>query len=260
MKTKDWNPELYLKFKRERTQPSIDLVSRINLSNPKKIIDIGCGPGNSTQVLVERWFNSKILGVDKSPSMIEKAKNDFPNQEWKVMDASNFELNENYDLVFSSATIQWIPEHDKLLNNLWRLVNEGGGLAVQVPLFHLMPISRLIEEVANEDEWKNKVLDDLELLIFNNSHYYYNVLSKLSSNIELWETDYYHIMNSHKDIIEMIKSTGMKPYLDKLESEKEKNEFEKKVYEKIVEAYPKQDDDKVLFPFKRLFFIAYHCC
>ena len=87
MSKKDWNPNLYLKFNKERTQPSIDLVSRILVDNPSKIIDIGCGPGNSTQVLVQRWPHSKIFGVDNSPAMIEKAQNDYPNQNCEILDA-----------------------------------------------------------------------------------------------------------------------------------------------------------------------------
>ena len=115
MKNKDWNPELYLKYNKERIQPSIDLVSRINFDNPRNIIDIGCGPGNSTHVLTERWPDAKITGIDNSPAMIEKAQNDYPSQTWKVMDAGNLVFDEKYDIVFSNATIQWIPDHKKLL-------------------------------------------------------------------------------------------------------------------------------------------------
>ena len=89
MSNQDWNPEQYLKYRNERTQPSIDLISHIKLSNPEKIIDIGCGPGNSTQMLVERWPESKITGIDNSPAMIQKAKSDFPLQKWEIMDAAD---------------------------------------------------------------------------------------------------------------------------------------------------------------------------
>ena len=101
MSNKDWNPDLYLRFEKERTQPSIDLVSRINFDTPGKIIDIGCGPGNSTQILVQKWPDALVTGVDNSPAMIEKAKKDFPNQNWKLLDAGKDEINEKFDIIIS---------------------------------------------------------------------------------------------------------------------------------------------------------------
>ncbi len=257
MINKDWNPELYLKYKSERTQPSKDLVARINLPNPQSIIDMGCGPGNSTQVLVERWKQSKIVGVDKSPSMIEKAKQDYPDQEWKVVDVGMDKIIEKYDLVFSNATLQWIPDHKNLLKNLWEIVKPGGAIAAQIPLYHLMPVSKLIDVVANESEWKDRLKESIGKLTILEPDNYYDILAALTSEIDLWETDYFHIMDSHESIIEMIRLTGLKPFLDKLETDKEKNEFERQATKKVSLAYPPQKNNKVLFPFKRLFFIAY---
>src|SRR6266542_994395 len=118
MNKHDWNPDLYLKFNKERIQPSIDLVSRIAINDPKSIIDIGCGPGNSTQILAERWPKARIVGVDNSPAMIEKAKKDYPHQEWCVLDAGKVLILETYDVVFSNATIQWIPDHERLMKRM----------------------------------------------------------------------------------------------------------------------------------------------
>src|SRR5208337_5518052 len=105
-----WNPELYLKFKNERTRPSIDLVSRIDIEAPERIIDIGCGPGNSTQVLHGRWPLADITGVDKSEEMIKKASGDYPDQKWAVGDASSLKAETPFDVVFSNAALQWIPK------------------------------------------------------------------------------------------------------------------------------------------------------
>jgi trans-aconitate 2-methyltransferase len=135
MNKKDWNPELYLKFDRERTQPSVDLVTRIDFDHPKKIIDIGCGPGNSTQILVQRWPYAEIIGVDNSPAMIERAKKDYPNQNWRMIDAGRDEIEGNYDIFFSNATIQWIPKHSELLKRFHNLLTDKGLIAIQVPQF-----------------------------------------------------------------------------------------------------------------------------
>jgi trans-aconitate 2-methyltransferase len=111
----NWNPEQYLKFKNERTQPSIDLVSKIKIDHPKSIIDIGCGPGNSTQVLYQRWPEAEIIGLDSSEQMIKKAREDFPQQKWFLADASGFGSDRTYDLVFSNAALQWVHDHETLL-------------------------------------------------------------------------------------------------------------------------------------------------
>lgn len=254
---KDWNPELYLKFNKERTQPSIDLAIRINIENPRKIIDIGCGPGNSTNILSKRWPDSKIVGIDNSAAMIESAKNNYPDIDWRIADASRIETNEKYDIAFSNATIQWIPDQKKLLADLIDILEDNGALAIQVPLFNAMPVSRVIESVSLKQRWKKKTDGASDVFTFHNSDFYYDALSVKVNSIEMWETSYFHIMPSHQTIIEMLKSTGLKPFLDRLDSDEDKIDFEKDVLSEIKQAYPAQNDSNILFPFKRLFFIAY---
>jgi trans-aconitate 2-methyltransferase len=252
----DWNPEHYLKFNKERIQPSIDLVSRINLKEPKRIIDIGCGPGNSTQILKQKWANSEIVGIDNSPAMIEKAKSDYPDQNWILLDAGNDEIPGKFDLVYSNATIQWIPEHYKLLKKFKELLNDNGVLAIQVPLFLDMPIRQAISQVSRMEAWKNKTNNVDSVFTIHSYQTYYDYLSELFSGTEMWKCSYMHIMESHQAILDMIKSTGLKPYLEKLENEEEKQHFVTQVLEITKEKYPLQKNGKVIFPFERLFFTA----
>ena len=254
MKENDWQPGLYMKFATQRTQPSIDLANRITLTDPHEILDVGCGPGNSTQVLFEKWRNSNILGVDNSPAMIEKARLDFPFLQWAEMDANNLQFDKKFDIVFSNATIQWLPDHEKVLKDFWNVLAPGGCMAVQVPLYHQMPVSRLIEEVTAEGAWKGKLQGAYSLFTLHDPGFYYDVLSRFTKDFSLWETDYFHIMDTHADIVEMMKSTGMKPYTDRLSTSEEKQLFEEQVLEKIKSGYSVQADGKVLLPFKRLFF------
>ena len=149
---KDWDPINYLKFKNERTQPSIDLISRINIADPKNIIDIGCGPGNSTEVLLQKWASSKITGINNSSAMIDKAKKDYSDQIWKIQDASKIDLKEKFDVVFSNAAIQWIPDHEKLLLSFMNIVNKNGALAIQIPLYNEMPICEIIDSVFKKSQ------------------------------------------------------------------------------------------------------------
>lgn len=124
----DWNLTQYLKFKAERTQPSIDLVKSISVTEPQNIIDIGCGPGNSTRVLKDRFSNARVIGADFSPNMIEKAKKENPDLEFMAFDASRDfgELDIKFDVVFSNACIQWVPSHKKLLADIMSVLNDGG--------------------------------------------------------------------------------------------------------------------------------------
>jgi trans-aconitate 2-methyltransferase len=254
--SKDWNPELYLKFDKERTQPSIDLVSRIEFDNPNKIIDIGCGPGNSTQVLVARWSEAKIIGIDNSPAMIEKAKKDYPNQKWKVIDAGTEIIEGKYDIVFSNATIQWIPNHTELLVKFHDLLTDNGILAVQLPLFWDMPIGKKLAEIARIGRWSKIAKGVKELFTIHDASFYYDNLSENYHSINIWLSDYFHILNSQHSILEMIRSTALMPFLNKMESDDDKKDFEQMVFNEIVKDYPLQKDGKVLFPFKRLFFMA----
>jgi trans-aconitate 2-methyltransferase len=256
MSMNDWNPDAYLKFDRERTQPSIDLVSRIEIANPSKIIDIGCGPGNSTMVLVTRWPDSMVTGIDNSPAMIDKARKDYPQMNWLLIDAYKEEIPGTFDLVFSNATIQWIPDHEGLLRKFFCILNKGGILAIQIPQFLEMAIGKTIEKIAGDSRWVSQTRDAKELFTIHDHSFYFDQLSQYSDSVLMWETEYMHIMDSHSSIMEMIRSTGLKPYLERLKTEKDRKEFESRILSDIEGDYPKQKNGKVLFPFKRLFFIA----
>lgn len=253
----DWNPSLYMKFRSERTQPSIDLIAKINTIEPKSILDIGCGPGNSTQVLVNRWPKAKITGLDSSSAMIKKAKQDYPNQDWLAADVLTYASEIEYDIVFSNAVIQWIPNHENLLKKLHGMLSNNGLVAIQIPLFWDMPLGKIINETAKDSRWKKKMEGVGDLFTIHGYSFYYDHLSSLFSSIDIWETHYFHILDSHKAILEMMRSTGLKPYLDRLDNDLDVGQFENKVITEIEKVYPKQKNGKVLLPFKRLFFIGY---
>jgi trans-aconitate 2-methyltransferase len=187
--------------------------------------------------------------------MIAKAKVDFPNQQWLLFEAGKDQLAENFDIVFSNATIQWIPGHDDLIEQFHKLLNNSGILAVQLPRFFDMPISKAISEVAGMAKWKDTTYGIIDLWAINSPSFYYDHLAKYFSKVDLWTTDYFHVMESHTAILEMIRTTGLKPYLERI-TDKDRNEFEMLVLDRIKKDYPSQYDGKVLFPFKRLFFVA----
>ena len=252
----DWNSEQYLMFKNERTQPSIDLANRINIDNPKRIIDIGCGPGNSTQVLAKKFPNAYILGVDNSSNMIETAKKDYPNIDFKTCDVSKdlSMINTDFDVIFSNACIQWIPNHNQLLKNMIGLLKTGGTLAVQTPMNYEEPIHKIISEVSTNEKWKSKFTNSRIFYNLTQSEYF-DLLSEISSEFSMWETVYCHKLKSHKDIMKWYGSTGLRPYFNVL-SDDQKNTFEQDIFERVVEEYPIQKNGNVIFRFPRFFFIA----
>jgi len=252
----DWNSDQYLIFKDERTRPSIDLVNRLNIEKPKKIIDIGCGPGNSTQVLAQRFPNAYILGVDNSSNMIKTAKGQYPNLQFKTCDANKdlAMLDNDFDVVFSNACIQWIPNHNQLLKNMIGLLKKGGILAVQMPMNHKEPIHKIISEVSTNEKWKSEFINPRIFYNLTKSEYF-DLLSEISSEFSIWETIYYHKLKSHNDIMQWYRGTGLRPYLDVLSDEKKKI-FEQDIFERIIKEYPLQKNGEIIFRFPRFFFTA----
>ena len=256
--SKDWNPDHYLKFRNERTQPSIDLVNRIRIDfTPEYIIDIGCGPGNSSQVLVNRWPGSRLVGIDNSESMIAKARSDYPANEWILADASSYHSDQKFDLVFSNAAIQWMPGHQSLLKNFSELLSNRGVLAIQIPLFWDMPVGKAIKAVSSETHWQKLTEGVEKLFAIHDPSFYYDIMAGLFPVVDMWETSYMHVLESHQAILDMIRSTGLRPYYESIGNEKEIAEFEQEVFIDMQVDYPLQQNGKVLFPFERLFFIGY---
>jgi trans-aconitate 2-methyltransferase len=256
MKT-TWNAEHYLKFGTQRTRPAADLVSRIQVAEPQTIVDLGCGPGNSTQVLISRWPNSKIIGVDSSTEMIEAARKRHPNQEWIIADASKWSNQQTFDVVFSNAMLHWIPDHPTLISHLYSLVAEGGALAFQIPCGTDAPVRRHMQEISHDPQWSDGMDAARSTFTVEDASVYYDVLSPHSRMVDIWKTTYIEIMDSAEAIIDWLSSTGLRPYLDALSTQAEYKRFVEMLTERVANAYPTRNDGKVLFPFERLFVVAY---
>jgi trans-aconitate 2-methyltransferase len=253
----NWNPDLYLKFREERTQPSRDLVARIALDDPQRVVDLGCGPGNSTQVLRERWPDADILGMDSSAEMIEKARLSCPLGKWLQADIRDWRPEEAFDVVASNATLQWIPDHEALIPRLFGWVRAGGAFAVQLPANQEAPLHRALIRVSRRGEWKALTKGCAGLIVYRSPEFYYGILSGLTPVIHLWKTVYYHVLENHQGLIDWYSSTGMKTYLDRLPEESQKQAFRAQVLEECRASYPLQRDGRILYPFERLFFVAY---
>lgn len=252
-----WNPDSYLRFGDERTRPSLDLAARIALDDPATAIDLGCGPGNSTQVLRARWPKARVSGIDSSPEMIETARSAYPDQEWLLGRIEEWEPAEPHDVVFSNAALQWIPDHERLVRRLFAHVAPGGALAFQVPSGQYAAIRTLIDEVSRDPAWDARMDSARSSVTMEEPQVYYDALAPLARAVDLWVTDYHHVLESAHAIVEWIASTGLRPYLDALDSAEERDRFVSLLGAGVGQAYTPRADGRVLFAFKRTFAIAY---
>jgi trans-aconitate 2-methyltransferase len=189
--------------------------------------------------------------------MIEQAKAGHTGIKWVLKDASeDLSALGKFDIVFSNAAIQWIADQKALLDNMFSILKPGGILAVQVPCTKNMPIQTELNRLVSSQKWCVHFFALKSMHYSHTAGYYYNILSALTGEIELWETDYHHIMDSHADLVQWYKSTGLRPYLDCLRSEALIQEFMKDFHFAISRSYAPQSDGKVLFPFTRIFFTA----
>ncbi len=251
-----WDNGQYLKFKAQRTRPATDLSARIPIENPTDIIDVGCGPGNSSRVLKDRYPNAHVLGADSSGNMLDRAREDNPDMEFVLLDAGGdiSGYNSRFDVVFSNACLQWIPDHKKLLARLFALLKPGGTLAVQIPMNFDEPIHKILTELAESAEWREKL--GIQRLFYTlTQEEYFDVISGLTDDFEMWQTTYCHRMPDHEAIAEWYRSTGMRPYLEAL-NKRDAAEFESRVMERVRREYAVRKNGEIIFRFPRFFFVA----
>lgn len=251
-----WDSDLYLQFKAERTQPSRDLARRIPLERPSKALDVGCGPGNSSRVLADVFPGLRIMGIDSSPEMIAAAKAAHPDMAFRLCDAGKLPaLGEGgFDIVFSNACLQWVPDHPRLIAQMLSLLRPGGALAVQIPMNQREPIHRIIAALAASDAWRTE-LNGARVFHTLTQEAYFDILSEKAASFQLWETTYLHRLPSHDAIMEWYKGTGLRPYLSLLSADSAAR-FEKAVLREVRKEYPVQKNGEIIFRFPRFFFIA----
>lgn len=252
----DWNPALYARYADERARPVADLLARVDLEAPRRIVDLGCGAGASTAPLVERWPNAEVLGIDTSPAMLDKARAAVPGARFMEADVAGWAPDAPVDLLFSNATLHWVPDHATLLPRLMSLLAPGGVLAVQIPDNLDEPSHALMREVASEPPFAEPLRDAAgartALLSFEET---YDALAPAASHVEIWRTTYVHPLDGPEKIVEMVSSTGLKPFVDPLPADLRAT-WLARYGEKIAKAYPACADGRVLFRFPRLFWVA----
>lgn len=256
-----WSADIYSKFLDYRTQPVYDLISRIPKDfQPKHILDLGCGAGNSTYALKERFPKSKIQGFDLSPQMLEKARATYPEIEFIQQDISHFEKPEKLDCIFSNAALQWLDNHNQVLNHYANHLNENGILAVQMPNnFHMPAHQSIILTLEKNPEWEKHInllrYTKMESPLYSALDYDHLLMQAGLFPLAIWEIEYFHRMQNHQGIVDWMRGTGLRPILSNLD-EVGQIDFLNAYTEKLKSYYSEAQDGSVLFSFKRLFFVA----
>jgi trans-aconitate 2-methyltransferase len=252
-----WDSTQYLKFAAERTQPAIDLAARITVETPGHAIDLGCGPGNSTAILARRWPTTTLIGLDTSAAMIESARASDPTRTWIIDDIATWTAIEPVDVVFSNAALQWVPDHGRVLPHLFAQVKPGGAFAFQVPANFDAPGHRLLREIGGSPKWQGNFQDAVREWHVEEPSFYYETLASHATRLDLWLTDYFHVLPGVASIVDWYRGTGARPWLEALPDDSARDGFLSDYLDGLTKEFSPQADGNILFPFRRLFVIAY---
>lgn len=249
-----WNPALYLSFADQRTRPAAELLARVPLAEPQRVIDLGCGPGNSTALLAARWPGAELEGLDSSVAMLDQARAGTVPARWVEADIAHWAPAAPYDLIFSNATFQWLDGQETLLPRLMTHLKPGGVLAFQVPANFYAESHALMREVAGEPRWGAR-LQQVRGIAPGSARGYYDMLAPHAASLDIWETEYLQVLEGEDPVYRWVSGTGLRPYLDALAGE-EREAFIAQYKARLLSAYRQRPDGKTLFPFQRLFVIA----
>jgi trans-aconitate 2-methyltransferase len=250
-----WNPTQYLRFADARLRPALDLLARIGGdTQPRRIVDLGCGTGNVTRLLLERWPAAAIVGVDSDAAMLACAGGMPATIDWQLADIASWRAGFSPDLLFSNAALHWLPDHGRLLPELVGQLSADGILAVQMPANFGEPAHRILRQLSGEAPWRD-ALGSVRMGSILPPADYEQLLRPLCHRLDLWETTYWHVLSGADPIIEWMKGTTLLPFLQRLD-DSAAGRFLAAYRERLAAVHPPGPDGTTLFPFKRLFFVA----
>jgi trans-aconitate 2-methyltransferase len=256
-----WDPAQYLKFGDERLRPGFELLARIGALPPGPLYELGCGTGVHARAIAARWPDRVLTAIDRSPEMLAKAAAEPGPILWVEADIGTWSAPEPGALLFSNATLQWLGAHDRLIPHLLAQLVPGGVLAVQMPRNFDQPSHRLMRETAAEGPWAQRLaplLDGVTVLgaePVRAPAAFYDLLAPRAAALDLWETEYLHVLEGEDAVLEWIRGSALRPLLDAL-GPAERAVFLGAYGAALRRAYPRRADGKTLLAFRRLFLVA----
>lgn len=251
-----WDPDQYIRYADLRLRPAIDLLTRVDLQSPRRIVDLGCGVGNVTQMIAQRWPEAELTGVDSSPEMMSRARELPDDINWVQADIATWSQTAPLDLVFSNAALHFVDDkHEHLLPKLLEFVTPGGVLAIQMPRNFGEPSHTLMYAAAREGPWRKQLEPLLRPVPVAEPEVYHDILAPHVSALAIWETVYLQVLEGENPVAEWTGATWGKPLLDALDDD-DRRAYEADYKERLRAAYPRCQDGTTLFPFRRLFIVA----
>jgi trans-aconitate 2-methyltransferase len=260
-----WDPAQYLKYAGERLRPALDLIARVPLPRPATIADLGCGAGNVTRILAERWPDAAITGIDSSAAMLAQARatlRDRPRSEWLEADLAAWTAAAPpaaFDLVYSNAALHWLDDHATLFPRLLVTVAPGGALAVQMPSNFAAPSHTALAEVVASAPWRERLAPLMRATPVAPAAQYFEWLAPCARTIDAWTSEYLHVLAPSADgehpVVAWTRGTALTPFLAALDPDAQVA-FVAAYRARIAAAYPPRADGRVLFPFRRVFVVA----
>lgn len=250
-----WDPAQYLKFSNERIRPALDLLGQVPLAEATHVVDLGCGTGNMTAILKQRFPAASVLGVDGAETMLTKARAAAPDCRFEPGDFSTWAPETPPDLIFSNAALHWVTDHDTLFPRLLSLLAPGGILAVQMPAMHDAPLRRLQNEIARLAPWAHYLGEAGYARGLMPVESYYDAIRPRVAALDLWETTYLHVLTGPDAVTEWAAGSSLRPFLDRLPADAAAS-FRAAYSAALRPHYPRRPDGTTLLPFKRFFIVA----
>ncbi|HYC25995.1 MAG TPA: trans-aconitate 2-methyltransferase [Roseiarcus sp.] len=252
----EWDVALYLKFEKERVRAATDLLARTPTRAPRRIVDLGCGPGASTHLLSTRFPEADVIGIDSSERMLASARMRLPMLRFEKRDIDAWTPAVAPDLIFANSSLQWLPDHHELIPRLFSFLAPGGALAIQMPDNRQEPSHALMRMVAADGPWVDRLLPIAKTRAVIGAYSdYYRWLRPLGAKLDIWQTTYIHALNGVGELVDWFRGSGLRPFLNPLD-ECEREDFIARYMEELAAAYPSEPDGRVLFLYPRLFVIA----
>lgn len=252
----DWNPALYLRFAEERTRPASELLARVAHPGPTHVVDLGCGPGNSTELLLQRFPQAQILGIDNSAAMLAQARQRLPQLAFDQADIADWAPSQAPDLIYANAALQWVGGHEQLIPRLFAALAAGGVLAIQMPDNFEEPSHRLMREVAQMPAFAAHIdVQTVRGRFLRPLLDYYDLLANHAAQVDVWHTIYQHPMVDAQAIVQWLRSTGLKPFVEALPQALQ-TAFLEEYERRVAQAYPARADGRRLLAFPRMFIVA----
>ena len=251
----EWNPSLYLRYGDERLRPAVDLLGRIDADAPVNVVDLGCGPGNVTAILKQRWPGADVLGLDSSVAMLERARKDVPGCRFVQASFGDWEAAPKPDVIYSNAALHWLGGHATLFPRLLAQLAPDGVLAVQMPAMHNEPLRAAQYDVAARGPWAEILARVTSAPSILSPGEYWDILRPRVRQLDIWETIYLHALTGEDAAAQWASGTSLRPFLDALSGDVRAG-FYAAYAEAMRSVYPARADGTTLLPFRRLFILA----